>query len=125
MDYTFREMDWKRDRRQVLEFQRDTYELNFPGFRVTRGFLWDYELQLRDSHRRDDHGLFVLEGEQGLAGFLWVSIIATMTDPRVGNGINPLQNLMLYTEFGVGVADRTNGTPRYTNNTTWADGTPT
>ncbi|MFQ6131644.1 MAG: GNAT family N-acetyltransferase [Armatimonadota bacterium] len=84
MDYTFREMDWKRDRRQVLEFQRDTYELNFPGFRVTRSFLWDYELQLRDSYHRDDHALFVLECEQGLAGFLWLSIIVTMTDPRVG-----------------------------------------
>lgn len=35
----------------------------------------------------------------------------------------PLKGLYLFTEFGVGVQDRTNGTARYVNNTTWADGT--
>jgi len=29
---------------------------------------------------------------------------------------------MLFTEYGVGVADRTAATPRYVNSTTWADG---
>ena len=49
-----------------------------------------------------------------------------MPDPRAGSsGAYPLNYLMLFTEFGVGVADRTNGAPRYVNNTTWADGTPT
>jgi len=84
VDYIFRELDWKRDRRQVLEFQRDTYELNFPGFRVTPAFLRDYEAQLRQSYQSGNDGLFVLECEQGLGGFLWVSLIATMTDACVG-----------------------------------------
>lgn len=49
-----------------------------------------------------------------------------MTDPRAGNATQPLQYAMIFTEFGVGVgADRTNGTPRYVNSATWADGTPT
>ena len=48
-----------------------------------------------------------------------------MTDPRASNATSPIQYLMFYGEFGVGVGDRTNGTPRYVNNTTWADGTPT
>ncbi|HJW82828.1 MAG TPA: hypothetical protein VJ754_00860 [Anaerolineae bacterium] len=51
--------------------------------------------------------------------------IIAMTDPRNGSGAHPLQYLMLYTEIGVGVADRTAGTARYVNNATWADGTPT
>jgi hypothetical protein len=51
--------------------------------------------------------------------------VMAMTDPRAGSGAYPLQNLMLFLEFGVGVADRTNGTARYVNNATWADGTPT
>jgi hypothetical protein len=38
-------------------------------------------------------------------------------------GITPVQNLMIQTRFGVGVGDRTNGTPRYVNNANWADGT--
>jgi hypothetical protein len=48
-------------------------------------------------------------------------------DPRsTGSGAYPLQWASIFTEFGVGVgADRTNGTARYTNNATWADGTPT
>ncbi len=46
-----------------------------------------------------------------------------MTDPRAGNATTPIQYLMVYGQFGVGVGDRTNGTPRYVNNTTWADGT--
>jgi hypothetical protein len=48
-------------------------------------------------------------------------------DPRSnGSAAYPLQWASIFTEFGVGVgADRTNGTARYTNNATWADGTPT
>lgn len=52
------------------------------------------------------------------------SVIA-MPDPKAGNGQSPLQNLMLFTEFGVGVQDRTAATPRYVNSATWSDGTPT
>jgi hypothetical protein len=37
-------------------------------------------------------------------------------------GIYAIQNLMLQTRFGVGVGDRTNGTARYVNSATWADG---
>ena len=47
-----------------------------------------------------------------------------MKDPREG-GAYPLQYAMAFGGFGVGVADRTNGTARYVNNATWADGTPT
>lgn len=50
--------------------------------------------------------------------------IMAMPDPRNGSGAHPLQYLMLYTEIGVGVFDRTAATPRYVNNATWADGTP-
>ncbi len=51
--------------------------------------------------------------------------VVAMPDPNASNGSDPLQNLMLFMEFGVGVFDRTVATPRYVNNTTWADGTPT
>jgi len=45
-------------------------------------------------------------------------------DPRAGGANYPLQNLMFFGEWGVGVGvDRTNGTARYNNNSTWADGT--
>lgn len=44
-------------------------------------------------------------------------------DPAGGNANYPLQNILLMTEFGVGVGERTGATARYVNNTTWADGT--
>ena len=53
-------------------------------------------------------------------------LVRAFSDPRSGAGAAyPLQELMLYTQLGVGVANRTNGTARYVNNATWADGTPT
>lgn len=51
--------------------------------------------------------------------------VTAANDPRNGSPAHPLQYLMLRTAFGVGVGDRTNGTPRYVNNANWADGTPT
>jgi hypothetical protein len=51
--------------------------------------------------------------------------VLVMPDPNAGNALTPIQNLMMFLEFGVGVADRTAATPRYVNNATWADGTPT
>jgi hypothetical protein len=47
-----------------------------------------------------------------------------MPNPNSG-GRYPLQDIMLYTKFGVGVNDRTAGTTQYTNSGTWADGTAT
>jgi hypothetical protein len=51
--------------------------------------------------------------------------VIAMPDPVNGNATHPLQYLMLFAEFGVGVYDRTAGTARYVNNATWANGTPT
>lgn len=48
--------------------------------------------------------------------------VIAMTDPRAGNATTPLQYMMLYFEFGVGIgSERTVATPRYVNNATWAD----
>jgi hypothetical protein len=48
-----------------------------------------------------------------------------MPHPNGGSAHNPLQDLMLFLEMGVGVSDRTNGTARYVNNAAWSDGTAT
>ena len=45
-----------------------------------------------------------------------------LRDPDGGFGVDPLQDLMLYLEFGVGVGNRLNGTTKYVNNAAWADG---
>lgn len=52
--------------------------------------------------------------------------IMAFPDPRSGAGAAfPLQWMMFFFEFGVGVGDRTNGVTIYNNNATWADGTAT
>ena len=40
-------------------------------------------------------------------------------------GRYPLQDIMLFTEFGIGVNDRTAGSAQYNNSGTWADGVAT
>lgn len=94
----------------------------------------------------EDHTVWVVPGMPQYYGFSWkpygprsqrnplrvrlpkgetAPMIKALPDPRAGNNsAYPIQNLMLFVEFGVGVFDRTNGTPRYNNNATWADGTP-
>jgi len=52
-----------------------------------------------------------------------IQVVARTNPNQVAN--SPLQNLMLELEFGVGVADRTNGTPRYMTSATWTAGTAT
>ncbi len=66
--------------------------------------------------QRNPLGIRVPKGQQ-------LVTVTAMPDPNAGSGILPLQNLMLYVEFGVGVKNRINGTARYVNNATWADGT--
>lgn len=51
--------------------------------------------------------------------------VVAFPDEGAPGPANPLKGLYLFLEFGVGVYDRTNGTARYVNNATWADGTPT
>lgn len=96
----------------------------------------------------DDFAVMVVRGMPQYYGFGWKSygsnsqrnplairvpknmprrpVVQAFPDPRSGAGaVYPLQYVMGYTKFGVGVNDRTNGTARYTNSATWADGTPT
>lgn len=68
--------------------------------------------------RRNPLRVRVRKGQQRLT-------VTAAPDPRNGSPAHPLQYLMLQVRFGVGVADRTNGTPRYVNNAAWSDGTPT
>lgn len=52
-------------------------------------------------------------------------MVVAYIDNAVSGPPAPIKGLYLFTEFGVGIGDRTNGTARYVNNATWADGTPT
>ena len=79
-----REFRWRTDRDAVLGFQTEIYEINFPGFRMNPGFLRDYEQQIRQALRHPSEHLMVLEDEEGLCGFVWVSLITTMVEPFVG-----------------------------------------
>jgi len=79
-----RHMDWRRDAEAVTGFQVEIYERNFPGFRVTPFFLHAYRRDMKRALRSPDEALYVVEDEGQAAGFLWIAVIATMVDARVG-----------------------------------------
>ncbi len=79
-----KELNWRRHSREVLQFQREIYETNFPGFKADERFLRDYGADIRRSLSIDSEGLFVLEEGGRACGFLWVSLISTLVDPCVG-----------------------------------------
>jgi ribosomal protein S18 acetylase RimI-like enzyme len=79
-----RRFDFGRDIEAVLRFQVETYERNFPGFRVTESFLRDYRRQLKRMARTWTEGLFVVEQEGQARAFIWVGLISTLVSPCVG-----------------------------------------
>ena len=89
--------------------------------REVRGMPQYYGFGYKTYGAKSQRNPLVVRPESGLA----LPQFTAFPDPRSGAGaIYPLQNIMLYGEFGVGVKDRTNGTARYVNNATWADGSP-
>ncbi len=81
---TLRTLNVRRDVDQVLEFQRDVYEGNFPGFVIDEYFRGDYSRDLRRAARDPNESLYVLEQAGVLCGFIWSAVISTIVDPRVG-----------------------------------------
>jgi len=79
-----RKFDFGRDVEDVLRFQVEIYERNFPGFRVTESFLRDYRRQLKRAARMWTEGLFVLDEARRPRAFLWVGLVSTMVSPCVG-----------------------------------------
>ena len=84
MPLQIKKLNWRQHSRDVMEFQREIYETNFPGFSVDRQFLRYYSSEIRRSLGDSCEGLFVLEEDGRARGFLWVSLIATMVDPCIG-----------------------------------------
>lgn len=63
------------DYRAVLNAQCDLYEINFPRFVCTPGFLADQGQRIKAAARRPyENGIFVLDDEGVVAGFVWVVI---------------------------------------------------
>jgi hypothetical protein len=91
------------------------------GIKVVRGVPQYYGFAYKSYGNLSQRNPIAIRVTKGTSSPMFVA----MTDPNGGNGIYPLQNLMLFVEFGVGVKDRTNGTPRYVNNASWSDGTAT
>lgn len=89
---------------------------------VVRGFPQYYGFMYKSYGARSQRNPLRVRLQKGMARPQFTAF----PDPRSGAGAAyPLQYLMLFTEFGVGVGDRTNGVAIYNNNATWADGTPT
>lgn len=89
--------------------------------RIVPGMPADYGFPFKSYGQRDPRNPLRVRVPKGESA----PRVIAMTDPRAGNATTPLQYLMLFAEYGVGVgADRTNGSPRYVGGAAWADGTP-
>ena len=84
MTVVIRKFNPRRDLRAVLEFQRETYERNFPGFRVDEAFLADFARQLRAAVSSRAEQIWVLEVDKAVRGCLWGSLVTSMVDRFVG-----------------------------------------
>ncbi|MCL6561426.1 MAG: GNAT family N-acetyltransferase [Firmicutes bacterium] len=70
------------DFRAVLNAQCDLYRINFPRFVCTPGFLADQAQRLRTAQRRPyENGLFVLEDQGEVVGFIWVAVRMDLQGP--------------------------------------------
>lgn len=95
--------------------------INDVRVRIVRGIPAYYGFAWKSYGNLSQRNPVRIRVDKGQTG---VSFMAA-NDPRNGSPAHPLQYMTLQAGFGVGVADRTNGTPRYNNNATWADGTAT
>ena len=91
------------------------------GVYVVRGMPQYYGFATKSYGRLSQRNPVAIRLQKGISQW---SVVA-MPDPNAGNGMYPLQHAMLFMEFGVGVKDRTNGSPCYVYSGTWADGTAT
>ena len=80
-----RPLDWRRDRAAVIAFQHETYEGNFPGFRISDGFVQDFSEQLRRALRsRWERTLVLVDQRNRVYGFIWLTLMSTMVEDWMG-----------------------------------------
>lgn len=100
---TMRRFNVRRDLEQVLDFQFEVYEGNFPGFEVDRAFRDDYTRDIRRAARDSTEMMLVLEQDDRLCGFIWGAMMSTLVDNRVGY----IKNVYVAPHLrGAGQADR-------------------
>lgn len=75
---------WRQHGLQVLQFQYEVYEENFPGFVVDAAFLADFERQIREAIKHPYESLWVIEEPGTVLGFVWAAITTTLVDERLG-----------------------------------------
>ena len=111
------ELDTAGDGFRFLGSYKNTWIYVAPGMPQHYGFMFkSYGSASPDNPLR-------IRLERGLSTPT-VSVLRQVTGgvQDANRGIDPLQDLMLYTEFGVGVGNRANGVTAYVNNANWADG---
>ena len=77
-------IDWQTDADFICAWQRETYALNFEGFRITDAFESAFRHDLRRATIDTNHGLFVLD-DGAPCGFVWAVVCQnSWTSERYG-----------------------------------------
>lgn len=72
--YAIRQCDWSADADLICLWQRETYALNFPHFRLTPEFHAAFRHDLRRALLDSDHALWMLDASLSggsICGFVW------------------------------------------------------
>ena len=81
-----RSFAWEADADSVCSWQRETYALNFPDFKITAEFTGAFRHDLRRAFLDGNHALWILDDPySGPCGFIWVVLCTnSWTNERYG-----------------------------------------
>ncbi len=78
--------DWQADANHLCAWQRETYAINFPDFKLSLEFAQAFRHDLRRAFLDANHALWMLDDPQsGPCGFVWVVLCTnSWTNERYG-----------------------------------------
>ncbi|RYX82508.1 GNAT family N-acetyltransferase [bacterium] len=81
-----RSFDWENDADFICSWQRETYAINFPDFKLSLEFSGAFRHDLRRAFLDGNHALWMLEDANGApCGFIWVVLCTnSWTNERYG-----------------------------------------
>ena len=79
------DFDPRRHLKQVVEFQAESFTVNFPGFSADDKFRREHARKLRRATKDRNEGLYVIGDDDNRArGFLWVQVETNRAGEHVG-----------------------------------------
>lgn len=85
-ELAIRSFDWNADADHLCAWQRETYAINFPDFKLSLEFAQAFRHDLRRAYLDSNHAIWMLDNPQKApCGFIWVVLCTnSWTNERYG-----------------------------------------